>query len=195
MRSWDALPDHPLEPSGALGRELMANAIVDYRAAARHLHRLPYGRNANRGDYRCVLEEARGTCSTKHAYLAALAGEQGLEVELVVGIYDMREANTPGVGSVLSRHGLASIPEAHCYLRYLGERIDVTRAGVSPTAAIDRFHREWPIEPRQIGEHKLQLHRSYLLAWYQQQASQLVEIEGFEDLWRIREACIEALAQ
>jgi hypothetical protein len=29
----------------------------------------------------------------------------------------MSEANTPGLGRVLSQHGLDSIPEAHCYLR------------------------------------------------------------------------------
>ncbi len=39
----------------------------------------------------------------------------------------MTERNTPGVGAVLSKHGLAFVPEAHCYLTYEGIRIDVTR--------------------------------------------------------------------
>jgi hypothetical protein len=34
----------------------------------------------------------------------------------MLGIYEMHERNTPGVGAVLEREGLSGIPEAHCYL-------------------------------------------------------------------------------
>jgi len=60
----------------------------------------------------------RFTCTTKHALLAALAREQHINAQLVLGIYEMSERNTPGVGHVLSRYGLSYIPEAHCHLRY-----------------------------------------------------------------------------
>jgi hypothetical protein len=43
-----------------------------------------------------VLAEQRGTCSTKHALLRRLAIEQGLDIALVLGIYEMTERNTPG---------------------------------------------------------------------------------------------------
>jgi hypothetical protein len=43
----------------------------------------------------------------------------------------MHEHNTPGVGEVLARYGLLSLPEAHCYLMYNGMRIDVTRSGTA----------------------------------------------------------------
>jgi hypothetical protein len=110
-------------------------------------------------------------------------------VSLTVGIYDMSEVNTPGVGPVLAAHGLDSIPEAHCYLRYQRCRVDVTRTGVSPQAGIARFHAEWPIEPAQIGDHKVALHRRFLADWLRERRPAV----SLEELWRIREACILAL--
>jgi hypothetical protein len=44
-------------------------------------HELRYGRNADRADFRLVLSEGRGICSTKHALLAAVAFEQGSSIE------------------------------------------------------------------------------------------------------------------
>jgi hypothetical protein len=195
MRSWDALPDHSLAPAGDLSRALLDRGVADFRSAAGRLQQLPYGRNADRGDYRLVLEEGRGTCSTKHAFLAALALEQQLEVALMIGIYAMSEANTPGVGPVLSAHQLESLPEAHCYLCFDDERIDITRSGAAPTAEIEGFDPEWQIAPHQIGEHKQQLHREHLRAWYAARAHTFVGISSFEALWTIREQCIEALTE
>jgi hypothetical protein len=60
-----------------------------------------------------VLEEGCGTCTTKHATLTELAREQRIDVQLVLGIYEMNERNTPGVGRVLGAYGLSCIPEAH----------------------------------------------------------------------------------
>lgn len=193
MQSWSALPDAPLAASGVDSAAIVrASGCTRYRAAARWLHELPYGRNADRGDYRLVLRERRGTCSTKHALLAAVAREQDIPVSLTVGIYDMSEANTPGVGSVLSRHRLESLPEAHCYLRFADRRVDVTRSGVSPAAPVAFFHREWTIEPSQIGEHKLRLHRRYLERWLGEHP---VLGLSLEELWSVREACIRALGE
>jgi len=74
-----------------------------------------------------VLNERKGTCSTKHALLKALAGEQGLPIRLMLGIYEMNVRNTPGIRLVLEKHHLPCMPEAHCYLFDQGKRIDVTR--------------------------------------------------------------------
>ena len=190
MESWSALPDAALSRAGESSDTLRQLGCAGYRESARHVHRLPYGRNSDRGDYRLVLAEGVGTCSTKHALLAAVAREQGLAVSLTIGIYDMDQANTPGVGPVLAAHGLRSLPEAHCYLRYADSRIDVTRSGVEPEAPIERFHREWPIAPEEIGRHKLELHRDYLRDWLARPSSPRL---GLDQLWAIREACIAAL--
>ena len=79
----------------------------DFAAAARYVRQIPYGRITERSRYWLVLDEGRGTCTTKHATLAALARKQGIDVRLMLGIYEMSERNTPGVGPVLSAHGLA----------------------------------------------------------------------------------------
>jgi hypothetical protein len=148
----------------------------------------------NRADFRAVLCEEKGTCSTKHALLAALAHEQDLPVVLTLGLYAMHERNTPGVGMVLTRYGLASLPEAHCYLTYSGRRIDVTRSGAEPTEPITQLLHEEAIVPEQIGDYKVTLHRHYMQTWVNANAER-VRGRSFEEVWRIREECIAALAQ
>jgi hypothetical protein len=184
------LPETPLDAPGPDSEAFRQIGCVSYRNAARYLHELPYGRNSDRANFRLVLSERRGTCSTKHALLAAVALEQNLPVSLTIGIYDMAEANTPGVGRVLSAHGLESIPEAHCYLTYAGLRVDITRSGLSPQTSIAHFHREWAIEPPQIGVHKIALHQQYLREWLRERRDLSF---SFEELWQIRESCILAL--
>ena len=194
MRSWNVLPHASLEPAGLLTAEMIARGVGDFRAAGRYLQALPYGRTADRADFRAVLREGKGTCSTKHALLAALAQEQDVPVVLTLGIYAMHERNTPGVGPVLTRYGLVSLPEAHCYLTYKGLRVDVTRSGVEPSEPITEFLYEEAIVPEQIGEHKVTLHRRFMQRWIDDHPG-LVGGRSFEDVWRIREECIAALAQ
>jgi hypothetical protein len=107
---------------------------------AEHVRSLPYGRPANAEDPLAVLREGRGTCSAKHRFLATVAQDCGhSEVRLAVGIYEMSEENTPGVGNVLGPASLTSIPEAHCYLSIAGDRYDFTDLSAgssSPFAAL-----------------------------------------------------------
>ncbi len=190
MESWSILPEAPLNSVGADSEAFLRIGCGSFRGAAKYLHELPYGRNADRANFRLVLVEHRGTCSTKHALLAAVALEQKLSLSLTIGIYDMTEANTPGVGRVLAAHGLESIPEAHCYLRYAGRGVDITRSGVTPQAAIPHIRDEWTIEPCQIGAHKVAVHQQYLRGWLRERRHLCL---SFEELWSIREACIIAL--
>jgi hypothetical protein len=193
MHSWPALPNVLLQPIGQIAADFITRGITDFRAAGRCLHHLPYGRNTDRSDFRLVLPEGRGTCSTKHALLAELAREQDLPVVLTLGIYEMNERNTPGVGIVLDRYGLQYIPEAHCYLRYEGVRIDITRSGAEPTDPIDRFLSEEAIVPAQIGDYKVQLHHRFLRSWLAN--TDMVGSRSFAEIWKIREESIVALAQ
>jgi hypothetical protein len=191
LYAWTILPDAALTAiGGSLHEPFVRAGCATFRDAAKHVRELPYGRNSDRADWRLVLDEGRGTCSTKHALLAALARELGLLVVLVIGIFDMNEANTPGVGGVLSAHALTSLPEAHCYLLWTGRRIDVTRAGPGPVVPISRFDREWEIDPSQIGQDKVRLHRAYLAQWLARHPDPRLSLNA---LWRIREECIAAL--
>jgi len=194
MRSWDALPDAILEPAGDVTGAFFGVGVRDYRAAARHLNHLPYGRNSSRTETLAVLREEHGTCSTKHALLMELALEQKLDVALVIGIYEMTARNTPGVGSVLARHGLAYVPEAHCYLRYREDRVDVTRAlADGPSEPIVRFLHEEEISPPQVGNYKIGLHQSFIRKWIAENPDDAGG-RSFDEIWRIREECIAALS-
>ena len=182
------MPTFALSSSSELGSWFLSSDLRDYGSAARYIHNLPYGRNSNRGDYRLVFEERRGTCSTKHALLAALAQEHGEAVDLLLGIYEMNGDNTPGVDEVLGRYGLSSVPEAHCYLAYRGERVDLTRVQKPTKPALDFLHEE-RISPDRIGEYKVEMHQSFVHEWA---AARKLD---FGLAWQAREECIEALTE
>ena len=185
------LADRPFSASGPFTARFQAAGVRDFAGAARHLLTLPYGRITDREKFWLVLEEGRGTCTTKHALLAELAREQAIDVQLTLGIYEMHEGNTPGVGRVLGAHGLSHIPEAHCYLRHEGGRLDIT--GVPPGAApIERFLHEESITVEQIGAYKIELHRRFLRDWIAR--TETVRGRSLDEIWRIREACIAALS-
>ena len=187
----ESLPDFALREASDLGRRFSSRGAPTYRAAARLVRDLPYGRNSDRSGYGLVLEEGRGTCSTKHALLAALAAQNappGLPpVELRLGVYEMTGANTPGVGAVLRRHGLPCVPEAHCYLAYRGVRVDLTRRDGEGVGF--SFLVEGRIAPEGIGRYKVEFHKGFVRDWA---LAQGLEPEG---VWAAREECILALAE
>jgi hypothetical protein len=186
--SIERLPSFALHTERPLGRRFAALGLGDYREAARYVRNLPYGRNSDRSEWRLVLEEGRGTCSTKHALLAELARENGLPVALVLGVYEMDAANTPGVGAVLREHGLRCVPEAHCYLAHNGARVDLTRER-GGAEQIEGFLHEEEIESHQIGEYKLQAHREFVRRWAGRRGLDPARV------WQTREECIAALAE
>jgi hypothetical protein len=104
----------------------------------------------------------------------------------VLGIYEMDEGNTPGIGTVLERHGLRCVPEAHCYLEHEGARVDLTREGGGAEQIDDLLYEE-EIEPRQIGDYKVRAHRGFVRRWA---AGRGLDPER---AWRVREECIAAL--
>jgi hypothetical protein len=192
MKSWEALPDCTLQGSGAITTAFATAGIHDYRSAGRYVRKLPYGRNLDRADSLNVLREGRGTCSTKHALLARLAAEQQIPIDLVIGIYEMNGQNTPGVGAVIARYGLAAIPEAHCYLMHGDDRIDVTR-NINTAEPIARFLYEQRISPDQIGAYKISMHQGFIREWLV--STQKDHILSPEQVWEIREECIAALSK
>ena len=181
------LPDFTLDPTTETGVRFVERGVRDFRSAARHVMLVPYGRNADRSDYRLVLEEGRGTYSTKHALLAALSREHGSPVELRLGIYEVDDKNTPGTGPVLRRYGLDFVPEAHCCLAYRGVRVDLTRVGEAGEP-IQAFLHEEEFEPLRIGPYKVARHREHIHRWATARSL------NPETVWQAREECIQALS-
>src|SRR6516164_5202386 len=87
--AYDALPIALIKDRGPVSAAFLRLRIHDFRSAGQYIRDLPYGRNAAVSDMLAVLNERKGTCSTKHALLKALAGEQALPIRLMLGIYEM----------------------------------------------------------------------------------------------------------
>ncbi len=152
---------------------------------------IPYGRNANRLDFSLVISENKGTCSSKHAFLKDFADKNNIpNVELIIGIYKMTESNT-NIGKILSENNIDYIPEAHCYLRVNNQRIDVTSKEADFEKIKNDLLEEQVIQPFQVCDYKVAYHKDYLKKWIAANSLN----HNFEEIWRIREKCIESLSK
>lgn len=183
-----AVIDFPLTGYGPVVTQVRRQGIEGFASLADHIRQTPYGRTTDPEDPVAVLTENRGTCSSKHWLLALVATECGrADVELVVGIYDMSEVNTPGVGSILEPAGVQAIPEAHCYLRVGGHRLDFTGLNAGGASPFDALLSEHNVHPATLREEKSRLHKKAISHWAEQRHW------DYEQAWSLREACIQAL--
>jgi len=156
-----------------------------------YIQHLPYGRNADRNKPELVLSEQKGTCSTKHALIKLVADENGItEIKLVIGLYKMNNNNTPRIGDALEKHGLDHMPEAHCYLKYDENRIDITSVNASFEKIEHDLLKEIEITAEQTGEFKVEYHQHYLKEWLEAEHIPF----SFDEIWCIREECINRLS-
>jgi len=179
------IPDALLS-DGYISSLFKSRHITNFHTACDFIWKLPYGRTSDPYNFKLVLSEQIGTCSSKHGLLKLLIDELGLDVELVVGIYAMTESNTPGVGLVLGKSKYDHVPEAHCYLRYNSHRIDLTRYETTAEAPIDQFFTETPFLVTELALNKVKMHKQFLVDKYGKAES--------EKIWQIREQCISALS-
>lgn len=164
--------------------------LTTFKALALHVQDLPYGRGSSSEDPFQVLRDGRGTCSSKHRLLALVAKDAGRsDIRLTVGIYQMSEANTPGVGEVLARSGLSYVPEAHCYLSRYADRLDFTGLSAGHESPFTSLESEYFVEPEVLPMEKTTIHKRAIHSW-----SISVGL-SFEEAWAVREECIAALSQ
>lgn len=127
MQPFPNLLATPLRVRDPLCDAVIAAGFDRLDQLAVHVQGLPYRRPLQQSHPLAVLREGCGTCSSKHLLLARVAQSSGrFDVMLTVGVYDMDEDNTPGVGQVLAKAGVPSLPEAHCYLTVDHQRLDFT---------------------------------------------------------------------
>jgi hypothetical protein len=180
-----------IKGTGPLSILCLDKGLNDFESICNYVQSLPYGRNTDRSNYHSVLNENKGTCSTKHAFLKQVAIEQNaLHIQFYLGIYKMQEHNTKGVGKVLSNYNLNYIPEAHTYLKFNNHILDFTRHEESNTFFKEFLLLEKKILPEQIGNYKIEMHKNYIKTWRVKENIPY----AFEELWLIREACISALS-
>lgn len=177
------------EHYSSLFRELK---ITSFKEACNFIAKLPYGRNANREDFGLVLSEEKGTCSSKHALLATLALENGHpEVELIAGIFLMNGETHSKLSNFFTGKSYPNIPECHCYLRFQGERFDYTDTSGRLERIIPRIVREQRIDPNQVSDWKVMIHKHYLQGWLSRNPSFQLTLE---ELWKDREEAIALLS-
>ncbi len=180
----------PKLKSGKLTQFAIDLGIDDWNSLLEHVRHLPYGRNANREDLHLVLTEAKGSCSSKHALLKAIADENAIPAKLILGIYKMNASNTPGIGNALENSGLNFVPEAHCYLELGGFRFDFTNPKSDFSKLEADILQEAEITPDQVADFKVEFHKNFLRNWNSDSGIGL----SFEEVWNIREKCIANLS-
>ncbi len=164
--------------------------IHTFAQACSYIKNVPYKRNSNPHDNDIVLKENHGTCSTKHSILKRFANEQEIpNVQLMLCVFNMNATNTPKTKEVLQKYQLDYIPEAHTYLRINNEIVDCTHATSNQENFIHELQYEEEIQPHQIHEYRLKLHKQYIKNWKLRKHIAYTT----EQLWAIREECIAAM--
>ncbi len=182
-----------IKSSSTISQNFTSRQVNTFVDACNYIRQLPYKRNSNKNDLSSVFADQYGTCSTKHALLRQLAVENKADnVKLILGVFKMSKQNTPQIGATLDKYGLTYILEAHNYLSVDNEIIDCTKPGFGVDNFVADLIAEVEIESNQITDFKVSYHKEILQKWL----SENPQIKlSFNELWTIREQCIEDLAK
>ena len=182
-----------IKPAGEISGKFLELNLKSFTEAVQFVEQLPYRRNTDKNNLSTVFTDGCGTCSTKHALLKQLADENTFKgLQLVLCIFRMNGMNTPKVAVTLDKYGLDYIPEAHNYLKYLGEICDHTGPGFDPATYRSDILLEIEIQPSQITDFKVAYHKDFLKTWL---AGNPSVPYSPDELWVIREQCIGDLAR
>jgi hypothetical protein len=184
------VPNKKIIPVGEISHFFLSKNITNLWGAIDYVKKLPYGRNTDRVNYAQVLIEQRGACSTRHALIAALANEIGVPLNLTLVVFLLTSDNTPKIAQILESSGLTAIPEAHCYLTYDNNVLDITFPESEAFLFTSNVEEEFIITPEQIGPFKLEKHQDFIKKWIKNKPDL-----NFELIWNVREQCIQKLSQ
>lgn len=178
--------------NGIISDEFLNRNIKDFNAACKYISDLPYKRNTDKNNIRCVFDDLGGTCSTKHAVLRKLALEnEHYEVKLILGIFKMDSEYTSKIKNTLQKFSLNYIPEAHNYLKIEDEYFDFTKPDSNYNQFKNKLLIEKEIEYHEITSEKVSFHKDYLKKWIAEENIPY----NLEEIWNIREQCIKDLQQ
>jgi len=184
------LKDLTIQPKGGISQLSLKLGLNTFREVCDHLLHLPYRRPFGKTS-KAVLDEGCGTCSSKHGVLKAIAVEQGLEeIELVLCLFRMTAKNTPAIKKVLAEGPLLRIPEAHTYIRWGDEKIDVTKPGLHILNMQSDVLKEQVISLEELSQ-KSEIHQEWMEQWLNINHPEV----ALTSAWQQREACITALGQ
>ncbi len=184
------LPNPMIELRGEASSSFLKHHVLTLWDAIEYIYKLPYGRTTDRENYLQVLHERKGACSAKHALIAALAEEQLVPLKLTLGIFFLTAQNMPRITPILDSYHLTSIPEAHCYLKYKNNTLDITFPDISEFSFKTNLEQEINITPQQIGLFKIEKHQAFIREWVKDKANL-----NFDLIWTAREQWIRELSQ
>lgn len=180
-----------LEADGPYSKAFREKGITEFSQACSFVQQLPYGRNLSRNDFTLVLQEEKGTCSSKHALLVALAEENARQdIELIAGIFLMSGETHDQLKHYFSDKTYDQIPECHCYIRHNGKRYDFTGFNSLMDKIAPKLVREQRIEPQQVIDWKIVIHKDYLERWLKRNPSINLSLA---EIWKDREEIISLL--
>jgi len=127
MDSYTVLPNPFIQKKGIVSEKFINLDIKTFWEACIYVHVLPYGYNSTTDHILILFKEGCGSCTTKHAVIAALAQELSIPVYKKIGIYEMNEDIVTGTNQILDKYHLPYLPMIHCFLIYDSYRVDLTK--------------------------------------------------------------------
>jgi hypothetical protein len=113
------------------------------------------------------------------------------DLALMLGIFKMNAHNTPKITHILQQYNLSYIPEAHNYLKFEEQILDYTFPNSSGNNFEQDLLEEIIIQPNQISNFKVAYHTAYLKKWL---VGNFIPY-SLEEIWNIRELCIQQLSK
>jgi hypothetical protein len=157
------LPDKAISNVGIISAKFLSLGIYTFIEACRYVHVLPYWYNTDRDDRMILFKEKKGTCTTKHAVIAALTQELNLPIVKNVGIYAMTEEIVSGTTGILEKYDLPYVPMVHCFLVYGEYRVDLSEGNNNgKNRPIENFLFVQQVEPDISSKDEYLLYRKAL---------------------------------
>lgn len=148
MDSFDRLPDKKIVPKGKISKSFLDLGISSFKEACLYVHNAKYGYNSTYDDPLIFFKENKGSCTSKHGVIAALAKELDIPLYKKVAIYKLTEEITYGAEKVMNKYEIPYIPMQHCFLVYKDYRFDLTEGNNNgKKTSIEEFIHTEKVEP------------------------------------------------
>jgi hypothetical protein len=181
-------PPFPINQNGPASKAFLKLGLTNFTQACQYIANLKYKRISDKSNPLLVLQEQCGTCSSKHALLKMLAEENGQEqIKLKISIYKMTNQDTPKLKGVIPEN-LEFVPEAHSYLLFQGKKLDFTRANATHLKD-EQILQEYEVSSKKMLDQKDKIHQEFIKDFG------LKHNLDPEEIWQIRERCIEKLSE
>ena len=183
MHPVTVLPDTTLHSNDPITAQFLQRGMTTFHSACQWVKDLPYGANAHSEDSMILFEDGYGTCTTKHGAIARLAQAHELPIHKNLGFYRLNDDIVTGVNAILEPHGLAFIPQIHCFLAYEHYHVDLTEGNCNgKNKTIEEYDFVVAVQPDLSRSQHHDYYRTYLQRYCAQypQLAALAEAKVFE---------------